>query len=88
MIIAGIGWVFALLSSLAVRLTGGNVKGYITGFSLIYVLAIIALIIAGNKSVNYYGIEYVVFALVLGLLIGNLTVLPAWIKEAAGLNFL
>ncbi len=87
LIIAGIGWVFALLSSLAVRLTGGNVKGYITGFSLIYVLAIIALIIAGNKSVNYYGIEYVVFALVLGLLIGNLTVLPAWIKEAARSEF-
>jgi uncharacterized integral membrane protein (TIGR00698 family) len=86
-LIAGIGLVFALLSSLAVRLTGGDIKKYLAGFTLIYVLAIVSLIIAGNKSVSYYGIEYVVFALVLGLLIGNLTVLPAWLKEAARSEF-
>lgn len=86
-LITGIGLVFALLSLIAIRLSGGNVKKYGSGFILIYVLGILSLIIAGNKSVNYYGIEYVVFALIIGLLIGNLTVLPPWLKEAARSEF-
>ncbi len=87
LIFVGIGLLFALFSSIAIRLSGGSIKKYVTGFIFIYVLGIFSLIIAGNKSINSYGIEYVVFALVLGLLIGNLTVLPAWIKEAARSEF-
>lgn len=87
LLIAGMGLVFALLSSVAIRLSGSSIKKYSTGFILIYVLGIVSLIIAGNKTVNYYGIEYVVFALLIGLLIGNLTILPAWLKEAARSEF-
>ena len=87
LLIIGIGMIFALLSAIAILLSGGSVKKYSTGFILIYVLGIFSMIIAGNKSINSYGIEYVVFALVLGLLIGNLTVLPAWLKEAARSEF-
>ncbi|HKO79198.1 MAG TPA: putative sulfate exporter family transporter, partial [Chitinophagaceae bacterium] len=87
LLLAGIGLVFALLSSVAIRLSGGSIKKYATGFILIYVLGIFSLIIAGNKSINAYGIEYVVFALLLGLLTGNLTVIPPWLKEAARSEF-
>jgi uncharacterized integral membrane protein (TIGR00698 family) len=86
-LIAGIGLAFALLSSIAIRLSCGSIKKFSTGFVLIYILGIVSLIIAGNKSINSYGIEYVVFALILGLLIGNLTVLPPWLKEAARSEF-
>jgi uncharacterized integral membrane protein (TIGR00698 family) len=87
LLLIGIGLVFALLSLAAIRLSGGSIKKYSAGFIFIYVLSVLSLIIAGNKSVNYYGIEYVVFALLLGLLIGNLTVLPSWLKEAARSEF-
>ena len=87
LLIAGIGLLFAFVSSFAIYLSGGNAKKYIAGFLLIFVLGIISLIIAGNKTVNYYGIEYVVFALLIGLLIGNLTTLPGWLKEAARSEF-
>ena len=86
-LIAGIGLVFALLSSIGIRLSGGSIKKFSTGFVLIYILGVLSLIIAGNKAINSYGIEYVVFALILGLLIGNLTVLPSWLKEAARSEF-
>lgn len=82
-----IGAVFAILSSVAIALSDGSVKKYIPGFALIYLLGLVSLIIAGNKTVNYYGIEYVVFGLIIGLLISNLTTLPAWIKEAARSEF-
>lgn len=82
-----IGLIFAFLSSVAIALSGGTIKKYIAGFGLIYLLAIASLIIAGNKSIGYYGIEYVVFALLIGLLLGNLGRLPSWLKEAARSEF-
>ncbi len=87
LLIAGIGLIFPLVSSIAIWLSGGITRNYIAGFALIYVLAIFSLVVAGNKSVAYYGIEYVVFGLIAGLLIGNLTVLPNWLKEAARSEF-
>lgn len=87
LLIAGIGAIFTVLSSAAVWLSGGNAGKYIAGFMLIYLLGIVSLVIAGNKSINNYGIEYVVFALIIGLLLSNLTVLPVWLKEAARSEF-
>jgi uncharacterized integral membrane protein (TIGR00698 family) len=85
--IAIIGIIFLFLSSVAIHFIGGSVKKFITGFALLYVLAIISLVIAGNHSVNYYGLEYVVFALFLGLFIGNVLGAPSWLKEAARSEF-
>lgn len=87
LLLAQTGLVFLVLSAAAVALSGGSLKKYIGGFLLIYVLAIISLILAGNKTISYYGLEYVIFALIIGLLIGNLIRLPGWIKEAARSEF-
>ncbi len=81
------GSVFLIFSSIAVGTSGNSVKKYAGGFVIIFVLAIIALIIAGNKTINYYGIEYVVFALLIGLSLSNLFHLPDWVKEAARSEF-
>lgn len=86
-LIGTIGIIFLVISSVSISLSGGNAWRFSKGFVLIYLLGIISLIIAGNKSINSYGIEYVVFALIAGLLIGNLTTLPVWLKEAARSEF-
>ena len=82
-----IGLIFLIISSVSISLSGNSAGRFIRGFALIYLVGILSLIVAGNKSISYYGIEYVVFALFAGLLIGNLTVLPAWLKEAARSEF-
>lgn len=87
LLIAGIGVLFAILSSVAIGLSGGSIRNYLTGFSLIFLIGITSLIIAGNKTISYYGVEYVVFALIIGLLIGNLTKIPDWLREAARSEF-
>ena len=87
LLIAGIGVLFAVLSSVAIALSGGSVKNYLKGFCLVFILGISSLIIAGNKTISYYGIEYVIFALIIGLLIGNLTTIPNWLREAARSEF-
>ncbi len=87
LLIAGIGLIFLIISSISIYLSGNNAGRFIKGFVLIFVVGIVSLIVAGNKTISYYGIEYVVFALFAGLLIGNLTVLPGWLKEAARSEF-
>ena len=82
-----IGMVFLSLSSFAVAASGNSIKKYITGFAVIFILAILSLIIAGNKSISYYGVEYVVFGLLIGLLLSNVFSLPTWLKEAARSEF-
>ncbi len=86
-IIAGIGLLFAALSSIAIRLSGIPLGKYLSGFVLSFVLGILALLVAGNKSIAYFGIEYVVFALLFGLLLSNVFHLPEWLKTAARSEF-
>ena len=87
LIIGIIGIAFLFLSSIAVWLSGGSIKKYLGGFVVIYLLAIVSLILAGNKAINGYGIEYVIFGLIIGLLISNLIRMPSWLKEAARSEF-
>ncbi|HWK07520.1 MAG TPA: putative sulfate exporter family transporter [Puia sp.] len=81
------GVVFLALASFSIALSGGSVVRFAGGFAFLYLLVIVSFIIAGNKSVAYYGLEYVVFALLIGLLFGNFTALPAWLKEAVRSEF-
>jgi len=87
LLLLAIGLLFGLFSSLAIHLSGGNAKRFIAGFALIYLLGILSLVIAGNKTIGYYGIEYVVFALLIGLVLGNLFRLPHALREAARSEF-
>src|SRR4030095_4149823 len=86
-VIGYIGFVFAVLSSIAIWLSGGNPIKYMAGFIVIYLVAVLSLIIAGNKTITNYGIEYVVFGLIIGLVISNLNLSPVWLKEAVRSEF-
>ena len=86
LLLGTIGIAYIALSSIAVWLSGGDLKKYIAGFVITYLVAIVSLIIAGNKTINYFGIEYVVFALLLGLLLSNVFKIT-WLAEAARSEF-
>ncbi|WP_316849434.1 YeiH family protein [Pedobacter agri] len=85
--IFGVWVVFLSLTTTAIALSGGKVKRFILGFTFIYVVSIFSFLIGGNKNVSYYGLEYVVFALLIGILLGNLVQLPQWLKEAVRSEF-
>lgn len=86
-IIVELGLGFAILSAVAISLAGGKTRAYLAGFGVIFLLAIFALLLAGNKNISAYGIEYVVFALLTGLALNNLFRLPDWLKSAARSEF-
>ena len=64
-----------------------DLKRYIPGFLVIFLLGFIALIIADQKTVNYWGIEYVLWALVFGLIISNVFRVPEILKAAGQTEF-
>jgi uncharacterized integral membrane protein (TIGR00698 family) len=62
-------------------LTGKRVRSSVIVFPVVYLLTIIALVIAGNASMKGLNLEAVIFSLTIGLLIGNLFRLPEWFRS-------
>jgi uncharacterized integral membrane protein (TIGR00698 family) len=66
---------------------GEKVGLFMVGFPVVYILAWIAQYLAGNFTVNYYGLEYVLWCLVIGLVISNIVGVPSWLKPAVKTEF-
>ncbi len=73
---------FLFIGSIGIFLVGKSIKNFIIGFPIIYILTVLALIIAGNTEVKALNLEAVIFSLAIGLLIGNLFTLPEWFRSA------
>jgi uncharacterized membrane protein YadS len=78
-----IGVALLIVGAAGMALLGGNVGAFVIGFPVVFILAWLARVIAGNGLFIDYGIEYVIFALLLGLLISNTIGTPEWLKPAA-----
>ena len=78
---------FAVVTSLGIYLLGGRVAAFLIGLPAVFALAWLARFLAGNGWFVAYGIEYVIFALALGLLISNTIGMPEWLKPAVQTEF-
>lgn len=79
----GILCIFYLFASApGIVITGGSFPRYALGFPFVFVLAWLAQIVAGNGSVSYWGLEYVIFALIFGLIVSNIFSTPEWLRDA------
>ena len=74
--------VYLVVSAPGIVALGGNVRNYVVGFPVVFALAWLAQVLAGNATAGYWGIEYVIFALIVGLVISNVIGVPAWLQEA------
>ncbi|HBG09364.1 MAG: YeiH family protein [Limnochordia bacterium] len=80
LVLWGLG--LALVTALALRIMGENAGKYLTAFPAVFGLAVLAFIIGNQKTLNQYGFNDVIWALVLGLLISNLWRKPSWLVPA------
>lgn len=71
-------YVFAVLGAL---LTNKPVKAVSTVLPLLYVVSVIAMILAGNSEIKALNLEAVIFSLAIGLFIGNFFTLPEWFRS-------
>lgn len=87
LLILFLGTTYGILSVFAASPSGGDRRKHLMGYGCILIFAILSLILAGNKALSTNGIEYVVCALVIGLIIGNILRIPVWLREAARSEF-
>src|SRR5579875_1389850 len=72
-------FVFVLIiAALGASFTGKKLRSALTGFPVVYLLTIFALILAGNTTIKGLNLEAVIISLSLGLLISNTLDLPEW----------
>lgn len=53
---------------------------FLLGYSLLFVLAVLAFLMASQSTIKNYNLEYVLWALLLGLVISNTVGVPDWLK--------
>lgn len=82
-----LGLLYMTLTMVSGTLLGWRPLRYVPGFAVIYALAWLAQVAAGHVQARYWGIEYVVFALVAGLLVGHVFGVPDWLREALRTEF-
>lgn len=73
---------FISIGTIGVFLVGKSVKNFLLGFPVVYLLTVVALILAGNTFVKGLNLEAVIFSLAIGLAIGNFFKLPEWFRTA------
>src|SRR5690606_16564857 len=85
---AGMAAVFLVISALALAPSlGQRVVRFLGGAVLVFVLAWLALLLAGQATLKAWGLEYVVFALGLGLLWSHTLPVPEWLRDAVRTEF-
>src|SRR5690606_15731315 len=56
------------------------IKNTVKGFPVVFVLTLIAQLIGGNQFLQDWGLETVIFSLLIGLFISNVLSVPEWLK--------
>ncbi len=82
-----LGVAFLIVATAGILLLGARAVPFLVGLPAIFALAWLARFLAGNGLFVTWGIEYVIFALLLGLLISNTIGTPEWLKPAVQTEF-
>jgi uncharacterized membrane protein YadS len=77
-----LGLLLLTLTGLAVYAMRGDIRLYLAGFPVIFLISFLSLIISRQEAINSWGLEYPLWALALGLLISNTLGTPGWLKQA------
>jgi len=72
-----------LLTASGIKCMGDDPWKYLSGFALIFLLAIVAYVFAHHETIKTYGLSYAFWALLLGLIISNTIGTPKWLLAGA-----
>jgi uncharacterized membrane protein YadS len=78
---------YLVVASLGIALLGRRLAPFALGLPVVFLLAFASRLLAGNGMFVDWGIEYVIFALFLGLLINNTVGTPSWLQPAIQTEF-
>ena len=70
------------LSVLAVGAVQRQAGRFAAGFPVLFCLAVLSFLVAGNRTLAAYGLGYALWALLVGLAWSNLLGVPSWLRPA------
>lgn len=74
---------YLIFAAIGLKLMGGVQLGkFIPGFAVVFLIALVSRILAGNALPLDWGVEYILFALGIGLFLSNVFRLPEWLMNA------
>lgn len=74
--------ILAVLSLIGLIFMKKDIKRFVLPFIVIFALAWLAIFVGKQSVINAWGLEYVIWALIFGLLISNTVGTPGWLKPA------
>ena len=78
-----IGVVFAF----AMQVRGIGAGPFLKAFPVVFLLAVLSFVLAGQSLIKAYNLEYALWALFVGLIICNTIGTPSWLKPAVATEF-
>ncbi|MFM8633364.1 MAG: YeiH family protein [Planctomycetia bacterium] len=86
-ILLGAAWIVVIVAAGA-ALGGRSIAACLPGAVVLAALACVAFVLASQKVVKYYNLEYPLWALAAGLFVGNAVGVPRWLAPAVMGEFL
>ena len=74
--------IMAVLSMIGLFFMKKDWKRFIPAFAVLFCLAWLSIFVGKQAVINTWGLEYVIWGLIFGLLISNTVGLPEWLKPA------
>lgn len=78
---------FSVIFTVSTKIMGFRPREYFPGFTLIFLGSLIILVFSSWKYAKDYNLESPLVALIVGLVIGNLARLPAWLNASLRTEF-
>ncbi len=86
-ILMGMGWVVAVAAA-GTALGGRSMANELPGHFAIASLACVAWVLSAQKVIHYYNLEYPLWALAAGLIVGNVIGVPRWLARSLSGEYL
>ena len=78
LLLVGLG----ILTAIGVKAMGENVGKYLGGFVAVFILAVVAQLLASHNISKSYNLEVPLWGLIVGLIISNTLRTPGWVRPA------
>lgn len=75
-------FVFGLLLGIGVRLMKTSLREFLKGFMVVFLVGVLAYLLAAQTDFKSIGLGYALWAIALGIFISNTFGLPEWLKPA------
>jgi uncharacterized integral membrane protein (TIGR00698 family) len=77
----------AVFFGIGIKVMGKPLAPFLKGFVVVFAIGVISYLLSGQDVAKQYGVEYAIWAIVIGMLICNTVGTPNWVKPALQTEF-